>query len=259
MMQLAHGRLSGLALYGPALFFLMLSSFLLSACRQQVDEQLYQGTALGTGYHITLYADLGAGQAAEIEAGIQGELANLEAQREVLIRASVAAFAPFWVAPTVALQHEVDRRFHALAVDRLTLWLGHHAIAPAAVLVEVGGVMRGLGTPPAGAWRLSLEQPGLPGPEGARHVRLQDAALVHRFVQQEAAAPLVTPATPLSVSVIAADAGTAMREASLLIHAGPEEAIRLADELDSAAKVVVKRPQGIEIHHTAALEPWLVR
>jgi hypothetical protein len=257
MIPLALGRLSGLAHPGPARLLLLLwASTLLIACRPQADEHMFQGTTLGTGYHITLYANLDPQQVTEIEVGIQGELAILEGQRSHFHRAAAIAFGGFWAVLPTSLQHEVDRWFHALAVDRLTQWLEEHDLVPSAVMVEVGGVVRGVGDPPGGDWRLSLDQAGLPAPDGARHVRLKDAALVHRFVQQ-APAPLVTPAAPLSVSVIAADARRAIYQASLMIHAGPEEALRLAEELDSAARVVVKTPQGIEIHHSAALEPWL--
>jgi thiamine biosynthesis lipoprotein ApbE len=257
MMPFAHGRYSGLALQGPALFLLtMLLSTILAACRQQADEYLYQGTTLGTGYHITLYADLDRDQASALEAGIQGELATLEQHRDLILKAGNVAFGRFWLPPSAGVRHEVDRWFHAYAVDGMTQWLDDHRLPSSALLVEVGGVMRSRGTPPAGAWRLSLERAGLPGPDGARHIHLQDAALVHRFVQQEAA-PLVTLATPLAVSVIAEDAREAMRQASRLINAGPEEAMRLAIAGDSAARVVVKTPEGIDIHHTAALESWL--
>ncbi|MGQ4880247.1 hypothetical protein ACOJCM_16905 [Billgrantia sp. LNSP4103-1] len=257
MIRLAQGRLSGLALHGPALFLLMLLlSALLAACRQQSGEYLYQGTTLGTGYHITLYADLEQDQAAALEAGIQGELATLERHRDLFLQASALAFGRFWLPPSAGLRHEVDRWFHAHAVDLLMRWLDDHRLDTAALMVEVGGLVRTSGTPPVGDWRLSLELAGLPGPDDARYIRLRDAALVHRFVQP-AASPLVTLSTPLSVSVIAADAVEAMHQASLLIHARPEETMRLATRLDSAARVVVKTPHGIEIQHTAALEPWL--
>ncbi len=225
MISFAHGRLSGLALHGPALFLLMmLLSTVLAACRQQVDEHLYQGTTLGTGYHITLYADLNHEQATVLEAGIQDELATLERQRDLFLTASDIAFSRFWLLPSAGVLHEMDRWFHSHAVDFLTHWLDGRDLASTALLVEVGGVVRGRGTPPDGAWRLSLELAGLPGPDGGRHVRLQDAALVHRFVQQEAA-PLIILSTPLSVSVIATNASEAMRQAGLLIHARPEKAM----------------------------------
>ncbi|MGR4067801.1 hypothetical protein [Billgrantia sp. C5P2] len=254
MIPFALGRLSGLAPSGPArLLLALLAAVALSACRDHSNEHLIQGTALGTGYHITLYADLDQEQVAELEAGIQGELATLERQRDGLLRALDAAFGRFWL-PSSKLRHEADRVAHSLAVDRLALWLGENRFA--AVMVEVGGVMRGLGVPPTGGWRLSLEQAGLSAPDGARHVRLENAALVHRFARQDVV-PLVTLATPLAVSVVAPSASEAMRQATQLLHANPEDAVLLAEAMDSAARVVVKTPQGIEIHHTAALEPWL--
>ncbi|NIC04417.1 hypothetical protein [Billgrantia bachuensis] len=227
----------------------------LGACRDQTQEHFIQGTALGTGYHITLYADLDHDQVAELEAGIEGELASLERQRSGFTRALDAAFGWFRLSSS-ALRHEADRTVHALAVDRLALWLDGHRFAPSAVMVEVGGVMRGQGVPPRGSWRLSLERTGLPGPDGARHVRIQNAALVHRFARQDVV-PLVTLSTPLAVSVMAPSASEAMRQATQLMLASPGDAVKLAEAMDSAARVVVKTPQDVEIHHTAALEPWL--
>ncbi|QOR39305.1 hypothetical protein HNO52_12860 [Billgrantia diversa] len=256
MTPFALGRFSGLALDGPArLLFPLLVVMVLGACRDQTREHFIQGTALGTGYHITLYADLDHDQVAELEAGIEGELASLERQRSSFTRAFDAAFGEFRLSST-ALRHEADRMTHALAVDRLALWLDDHRFALSAVLVEVGGVMRGHGAPPAGSWRLSLERTGLPAPDGARHVRIENAAIVHRFARQDVV-PLVTLSTPLAVSVMAPSASQAMRQATQLMQAYPEDAVKLAEAMDSAARVVVKTPQGIEIHHTAALEPWL--
>ncbi|MCE8014716.1 hypothetical protein HOP62_01335 [Halomonas sp. MCCC 1A17488] len=256
MIPFALGRHTGLALSGPARLLLpVLMVLVLSACRDQSDEHLIQGTALGTGYHITLYADLDQTQVAALEAGIQGEMATLERQRSVFTHALATAFRRFWIA-TPGLQHEVDRQTHVLAVDRLVQWLEEHRPAPAAVLVELGGVLRAQGESPDGGWRLSLELAGLPGPDGARHLRLRNAALVHRFARQERV-PLLTLTTPLAVSVIAPSASEAMHQASRLMQADPEHALALAESMDSAARVVVKTPQGIEIQHTAALEPWL--
>ncbi|MCE8019800.1 hypothetical protein HOP51_06665 [Halomonas sp. MCCC 1A11036] len=257
MIPFAYGRLTGLALHGPAR--LLLSLFLvvaLSACRDPSNEYLYQGTALGTGYHITLYADLGAEQALELEAGIQGELASLERQRSGFLHAMDAAFGWLWLSPAASLNREMDRLVHALAVDRLTLWLDAQRFSPSAMLVEVGGVVRGQGVPPMGGWRLSLEQAGLPDPDGAHRLRLENAALVRRFAQQDGM-PLVSLSTLLAVSVVAPSASEAMEQANRLMHARPEEALTLAVAMDSAARVIVKTPQSIEIHHTAALEPWL--
>lgn len=256
MNPFAFGRLTGLALCGPARLLLAVSLVMaLSACRDQTSEYYLHGTTLGTGYHITLYADLDQAQVAELEASIQGELATLERQRSIFTQALDVAFSRFWIAAP-SLRHETDRVFHSLAVDRLTRWLDSHRMNSAAMLVEVGGVMRGQGKPSENGWRLSLEQAGLPGPDGARHLRLQDAALVQRFARQDVV-PLVTLSTPLAVSVVAPSASEAMQQASLLIQADPADALHLAESMDSAARVVVKTPQGIEIQHTAALEPWL--
>lgn len=256
MTPFASGRLSGLALYGPARFLLAVSVVLgLSACREQSNEHYLHGTALETGYHITLHADLDQAEIAELEAGIQGELATLERRRSAFTQALDAAFDRFWI-PASGLRHETDRAAHSLAVDRLTHWLEGYRLAPDAMLVEVGGVQRGQGKHPEKGWRLSLEQAGLPGADGARHLRLRDAALVQRFARQDVV-PLVALTTPLAISVIAPSAVEAMHQASLLMQAEPADALSLAESMDSAARVVVKTSQGIEIQHTAALEPWL--
>ncbi|MCE9665087.1 FAD:protein FMN transferase [Halomonas sp. M5N1S17] len=260
MISLASRRFSGLAHGGPALFMfllVMLPMALLSACRSQLQEQLYQGTALGTGYHITLYADLDATERDRIAVGIQGELAQLQQQREALLGTLAAAFSatPKVLAATpVALVDELDRLIHALAVDRLTEWLTELEVEH--MMVEVGGVIRTRGLPPGGGWWLSLEHAGLPEQGEGRRINLTDAALVHRLVRPT---PVAIPALPrtLGISVVAATASEASRQALLLMVADqqgttPSQTLGV----DSAARLVVKTPQGIEIRYTTAMEPW---
>ncbi|RCV91023.1 FAD:protein FMN transferase [Billgrantia montanilacus] len=260
MISLASRRFAGLAHGGPALFMfllLMLPMALLSACRSQFQEHLYQGTALGTGYHITLYADLDAHERERIAVGIQGELAQLQSQREALLGSLAAAFSanPYTraVAP-VSFGDELERLIHALAVDRLTEWLTELEVEH--MMVEVGGVIRTRGLPPGGGWWLSLEHAGLPEQGKRRRINLTDAALVHRLVRPHPVAIPVLPRT-LGITVVAATASEASRQALLLMAAdqqGTTPSRTMA--VDSAARIVVKTPQGIEIRYTTAMEPW---
>ena len=235
----------------------MLPMALLSACRSQLQEQLYQGTTLGTGYHITLYADLDARQRERIAVGIQGELALLEQQREPLLATLAAAFSvtpKVLTATPISFGEELERLIHALAVDRLTEWLTEVGVEH--MMVEVGGVIRTRGSPPGAAWRLSLEHAGLPEQGAGRHINLMNAALVHRMVRP---IPVTIPALPrtLGISVVAATASEASRQALLLMGANQEgKTLSEALDVDSAAKLVVKTPQGIEILYTTAMEPW---
>ncbi|WP_165789417.1 FAD:protein FMN transferase [Billgrantia endophytica] len=230
---------------------------LLSACRSQLEEQQLQGISLGTGYHITLYADLGDSDRAVLETGIQGELAQLERQRSVLLRHVNTAFS----GPGLPLSRlsgavlgELDRLIHALAVDRLTAWLAELGIDHS--LVEVGGVIRAQGMPPGAAWRLSLEHAGLPKHDDSRRVHLKDGALVHRLANH-ANAPSADGPKMLGVTVMAATASEASRQALWLSRVEPDVAMAVATSTDSAVRIVVRSRQGIEIQNTAALESWL--
>ncbi|KAA0014327.1 FAD:protein FMN transferase [Billgrantia pellis] len=254
MIPLAPGRFSGLTRIGSALFmFVVVLPMALSACRHPFGEHHLQGAALGTGYHITLYADLDDASLLALETGIQGELERLQRKRGLYVRALNAAFARVGMPAPAVLLGEMDRVVHALAVDRVTEWLDAHE--EIAALVEMGGVMRAAGAPPDGGWRLSLERAGLPKRVEERYLYLHDAALVHRFTELEAS-PLISLPTPLGVSVVADTASEAMRQANRMMLARPDDAMAYAERTDRAARLVVKTPQGIVIHQTAALEPW---
>src|SRR5690554_634328 len=262
MTPLALGRHSGPALLESArlVFPVLLAAVLaicLTACRDHSNAYFIQGAALGTGYHVTLYADLDTTQLATLEAGIQGDVAALERLRSELERIDATAFRLFGLTLPKPSRQGVDRWLQVIAVDRLTQRLATHDGIDA-VMVEVGGVLRGHGVAPGGGWRVSLGQAGLPAAEASRQVRLQDAALVQRFVNP-ATVPLVSLASPLAVSVIAADATTAYYQAEILVEAGPGDALALANEMESAARVVVKTVAGIEIHHSRALKHWFER
>jgi hypothetical protein len=290
MIPLAARRLPGLAHRGPALFLfllVMLPLSLLSACRSQPQEQQFQGTTLGTGYHLTLYADLSDADRERLMAGIQGELAHLERHHDALVRTLTASMpgtgTPLALPASSGLLGQLESRMQALAVDRLTTRLGEFGIAHA--MVEVGGVVRTRGAPPGGAWRLALGHAGLPADSAAR-LRLHDAALVQKRLYHNAASPLPRL---LAVSVVAATAGEAWQRARWLTAsrpgAGMTQTWRDADgmmandmaapwemaqwemahwemahwEMDSPARLVVETVQGIEIVTTSSLESWLER
>ena len=263
MTPLALGRHSGPALLEsarfafPALLAAAVLATFLTACRDQSNACFIQGAALGTGYHVTLYADLDTTQVAILEAGIQGDLAALERLRSELEHIDTTAFRLLGLALAKPSQPGIDRWLQAIAVDRLTQRLTTHD-GINAVMVEVGGVLRGHGVPPGGGWRVSLGQVGLPATETSRQVRLQDAALVQRFVNPPTV-PVAGLASPFVVSVIAADAGTAYYQAEMLVAAGPDDALTLANQMEIAARVVVKTVAGMEVHHSRALKHWFER
>lgn len=266
MIPLASRRFPGLAHRGPALFLFILLLLpvmtLLSACRSQQQEHQLQGSVLGTGYHLTLYADLDEPQREALKAGIQGELADIEQHGERLLAALGLAFAPYpaWLANAPqSLMDELARLLHAAAVDRLTRHLKAQGMQSA--LVEVGGMVRTLGAPPGRDWTLSLAHVGLPGSGEAPRVTLRDAALVQRPASRNGSeAP--DDRRVLGVSVVAATASEAQRQALWLTTGNGRADVSShgcqAAE-DRAARLVVETPQGIEIHNTTALEPWLVR
>lgn len=263
MTPLALGRHSGPALLEsarpvfPVLLAAVVLAIFLTACRDQSNAYFIQGAALGTGYHVTLYADLDTTQVAILEASIQEDLAALERLRSDLEHIDTTAFRLFGLALSKPARQGVDRWLQVIAVDRLAQRLAAHD-GIEAVMVEVGGVLRGHGVPPGGGWRVSLGQVGLPEAEASRQVHLQDAALVQRFVDP-ATVPLVSLASPLAVSVIAADASTAYYQAEMLVEADPGDVLMLANEMESAARVVVKTVAGIEIYHSRALKHWFER
>ncbi len=251
--------MTGLAQRGPALFMfsLLLPLMLLTACRNPLQEQQVQGVALGTGYHITLYADLDAMSPLALLAVIQGELETLEDERRSAAGVRRSAFAPLWkISEPEGLAEVWDQVFHALAVDRLAQQLAqldvHH------LMVEVGGVMRSQGAPPGRVWRVSLAHAALPSMEDPMHVRLDDAAMLHRLGRLDRT-PTFSQPFILGVAVIASSAMEGRMQADTLIEVGPFQVLQWAEDRDIAASIVVKSSQGITIHQTAALAPWLER
>ncbi len=255
MISLAVRRYPGLALR-PALFLcaLLMPVALLGGCRQQGDWQHLEGVALDTGYHITLNGDLQAAERDLLMAAIQGELASLETESETLRGLLLAGWPtrdaaqlPFLASLLEALRGAEQAR----AVDRLDAVLAEFGIDHA--MVELGGVVRTRGQAGRRPWRLALDRSGLddaPAPP----LRLRDAALVTREQPGDAVMPDGGGERLLAVSVVADTAEQADRRARELLLAGPSAA-----DMEQAIRLVVLRPQGIDIQYGTALEPLLER
>ncbi|MFY0990398.1 FAD:protein FMN transferase [Halomonas sp. C05BenzN] len=261
MTSLAARRYKGLAC-GPALFLftlVMLPMSLLAGCRSQPPLHQFEGTALGTGYHITLHADLDDRARERLQAGIQGELVSLEqdlARLRVPLRHARGPLPAGVGSDSTSLAQRLLQMARALAVDRLVALLLDHAVEHA--MIELGGMVRVRGPAGRRAWRLALDRAGMPREEGPR-LRLADAALVRLddmpmpLAGGERAAPLAASRL-LAVSVVAPTTIEAERQARELMAAGPEA---LEPFLDRAVRIVVLTSQGIEIHHGSALETYL--
>ncbi|PXX97489.1 FAD:protein FMN transferase [Halomonas sp. LBP4] len=250
---------------GPALFLLalLLPVTLLVGCRSQSPLHQFEGTALGTGYHITLHADLDEGARERLVAGIQGELVNLEqdlARLLVPLRQARRALLSGAANDDDPLADSLLQMSRALAVDRLDALLENRGIEHA--MLELGGVVRTRGQTGGRPWRLALDRPGLPEQE-ASWLRLGDAALVHLDARDGAGQWIIEGGEPggllsvsrlLAVSVVAPTALEADRQARELMTAGPEAVAQAAER---AVRIVVLTSQGIEIHHGTALEAYL--
>lgn len=262
---LAARRHKGLAC-GPALFLLalvLLPVALLVGCRSQPQLHQFEGTALDTGYHITLHADLDDGARELLGAGIQGELVSLEqdlARLLLPLRQARRALLPGAANDDDPLVDSLVQMSRALAVDRLDALLENRGIEHA--MLELGGVVRTRGQDGGRPWRLALDRPGIPERETS-WLRLGDAALVHLDAGVGAArdaieggewgpSPLV--GRLLAVSVVAPTALEADRQARELMTAGPEAVVQAAER---AVRIVVLTSQGIEIHHGSALEAYI--
>ncbi|TFH88152.1 hypothetical protein EQG41_04410 [Billgrantia azerbaijanica] len=261
MISLAARRLPGLAHRGPALFMLLLvlmPTALLSACRNHLQEQQLQGTALGTAYHLTLYAEPGEASSA-LRVAIQGELVRLEGQHALLLQwlRGAALLPPPWAARIVPVATwqggELATLMHALAADRLAERLRANGIVHA--MIEVGGIVRVLDNPRRQGWRLALDHAALPDQAVRRRLALRHAALMTRLVDgHHLPAASAGMSRLLAVSVVAGTAVEAWHEAHRLVTTTSIEAARRQER---AARFVVSTPNGIDISQTPALERWL--
>lgn len=158
-------------------------------------------------------------------------------------------------------------------VDRVTARLAEAGCE--AMLVDVGGEVRGAGQSPSGRpWRIGVEVPD-PESHGAvqRILRLADGAVAtsgdyRNFVESEGRrfSHTIDPRTgyPVehslaSVSVLHPSAMWADGYATLLTVLGPEEGMEFARRHGLAALFIVRTPSGFEERYTEPLQSLLVR
>ncbi|WP_180978310.1 FAD:protein FMN transferase [Halomonas urumqiensis] len=233
----------------------MLVLALLAGCRGQASGQYFEGVALGTGYHITLDADLDIGERELLQAAIQGELGSLE-NGLLSLRPLLAAPLPLVnqeALPSLARAGRLLQLEHwAHAVDRLDAVLAEFGMSNA--MIELGGMVRTRGMAGRQLWRLAIDKAHLPGEQHAV-LSLQDAALVTvatATVRGDMAGRGGRRPRLLEVSVVAPEARSALHQA-LRIAKGEAWA---RDE--RMARQVVMTRQGIDIHYGEAFVALLL-
>ncbi|WP_163560100.1 FAD:protein FMN transferase [Halomonas sp. NO4] len=254
MIPLAVRRHPGLAHRGPALFMFLavvMPIALLSACRHPSQEHQFQGAALDTGYHLTLYADLDAAARDALRADIQGELERLE-QHYAWLR--WLAVLPGWTA-NPADARGLAPLMHARAVDRLAERLQAQGVEHA--MIEVGGQVRTFDHPRRQGWRLALDHAALPEDASPSRLRLRHAALVTRLGANDLGRQ--GEARLLAVNAVAPTATQAWLIAEGLAFGASSGSLDRGLPAEHAVRVVVSTPTGIESHHTPSLESWLER
>lgn len=119
MMKIASRKLTGPASKGLALSLMALVTVLLNGCDSGLEEHRFQGPIFGTGYHVTVYADLGQDDHARLESGILTELERIDALMSTYRDDSELSHfnrfpvgIPFFVSPTTA---EVIRESQRIA------------------------------------------------------------------------------------------------------------------------------------------------
>lgn len=251
MISLAARRHPGLAMR-PALFLfaLLMPLLLLAGCRQQGEWYIFEGVALGSGYHITLNGDLGPGEPALVEAAIQGELASLDNDIQGLQHLLAAGWPSIPGAPGAQVPNDLLRLYRARAVDQLVLVLDEFGVEHAQV--ELDGVQRTLGRAGRHPWRVRLPRTGLgSAPDAA--LRLENAALVTRSAARPPGDDDQERERILAVSAVAQSAEAADRLARELLVSPLEAA------MEQPARLVVLTPEGITLHIGTGLEPLLER
>jgi thiamine biosynthesis lipoprotein len=143
-----------------------------------------------------------------------------------------------------------------------------------AMLVDIGGEVRGRGASPAGRpWRIGIEVPD-PGQIGAvqRVIQVEGAAVAtsgdyrnFRETEGRRVSHTIDPRTgyPVdhglaSVTVVHASAMWADGYATLLNVLGPEAGLAFARQHELAALLIVRREDGFEERYTDAFEALLV-
>ncbi|MBL8615634.1 MAG: FAD:protein FMN transferase [Deltaproteobacteria bacterium] len=160
-------------------------------------------------------------------------------KRDPRVEVDLSAIAPGWAADLVAAKLE-EMGLHD--------WL-----------IDVGGELRGKGRGPDGApWRVAIEQPDAVARQGYAFVELSSGALAtsgdyraYREVDGQRVSHTIDPRTGhtvrhrlASVSVLHPRAALADGWATALNVLGPNDGLRLAEELGLAAFFIVRNPDG---------------
>jgi thiamine biosynthesis lipoprotein len=171
-------------------------------------------------------------------------------KRDPRVEVDLSAIAPGWAADLVAARLES---------------MGLHDW-----LIDVGGELRGKGRSPTGApWRVAIEQPDAVARQGYATVELSGGALAtsgdyraYREVDGVRVSHTIDPRSGqtvrhrlASVSVLHDRAALADAWATALNVLGPNDGLRLAEELGLAAFFIVRNPDGT--FTPAATRAWV--
>jgi thiamine biosynthesis lipoprotein len=171
-------------------------------------------------------------------------------KRDPRLEVDLSAIAPGWAADLVAARLEA---------------MGMHDW-----LIDVGGELRGKGRSPTGApWRVAIEQPDAVARQGYATVELSGGALAtsgdyraYREVDGVRVSHTIDPRSGqtvrhrlASVSVLHDRAALADAWATALNVLGPNDGLRLAEELGLAAFFIVRNPDGT--FTPAATRAWV--
>ncbi|SHF45050.1 thiamine biosynthesis lipoprotein [Modicisalibacter ilicicola DSM 19980] len=122
MMHAGCRKQTGPASRGLALLLMVLASALLTGCDTAPAEHRFQGPIFGTGYHVTVYAELAEDDYARLESGILAELERIDSlmstyrdDSELSRFNRLPVGVPFFVSPATA---EVLRE--SMRIARLT-------------------------------------------------------------------------------------------------------------------------------------------
>lgn len=131
MMTVVYRKLTGPASRGLALLLVVLVSMLLAGCDSGPEEHRFQGPIFGTGYHVTIYADLDEDGYARLESGILEELERIDALMSTYRDDSELSHfnrfpigVPFFVSPATAEVVRESQRIARLSNDAFDVTVG---------------------------------------------------------------------------------------------------------------------------------------
>ncbi|WP_227367897.1 FAD:protein FMN transferase [Halomonas sp. M20] len=131
MMKVACRKLTGPASKGLALSLMALVIVLLAGCDSGPGEHRFQGPIFGTGYHVTVYADLDQDDYARLESGILTELERIDAlmstyrdDSELSRFNRFPVAVPFFVSPATAEVIRESQRIARLSNGAFDMTIG---------------------------------------------------------------------------------------------------------------------------------------